>query len=192
MQEYFLFDPLDDYLQPRLQGVRRAAGRYRPIRPVKGRLPSKVLGLHLEADDDLLRLYDPTAKQWLLTPPEVHAACRKAQQETKEIIADTERLRRESEQLRLQTEEIRRRTKELRRQKEELLRQSGKLRSQTNELRRKLPPLPDDPAGFRLASAALADHNGRREAIPPRNRIIPEKVPDAPRPGYERWKEDAP
>jgi len=43
--EYFLFDPLGDYLQPALQGHRLRRGRYEPILPVKGRLPSKVLGI---------------------------------------------------------------------------------------------------------------------------------------------------
>jgi Uma2 family endonuclease len=108
VQEYFLFDPLDDYLQPRLQGLRLAPGRYRPIQPVKGRLPSKVLGLHLEADGELLRLYDPAAKRWLLTPPETRQELLRLQQELKDIKADTERLRREREQLRLQTEVLRR------------------------------------------------------------------------------------
>jgi hypothetical protein len=69
-----------------LQGFRLTKGGYRPIRPVKGRLPSKVLGLHLEPSGDLLRLYDPAAGRWLPTPPE----------QREEI----ERLRRELERLR--------------------------------------------------------------------------------------------
>jgi Uma2 family endonuclease len=73
VSEYFLFDPFEEYLHPRLQGYRLASGQYRAIRPVKGRLPSKVLGLHLEADGDLLRLYDPSADRWLPIPPEVEA-----------------------------------------------------------------------------------------------------------------------
>ena len=86
VSEYFLFDPFEEYLRPRLQGYRLAKRAYRPIRPVKGRLPSKVLGLHLEPSGGLLRLYDPAAGRWLPTPPE-----RKA---------DNERLRREIEELR--------------------------------------------------------------------------------------------
>jgi Uma2 family endonuclease len=93
VKEYFLFDPLRDYLVPPLQGLRLASGRYRPIRRVKGRLPSKVLGLHLEADGDLLRLYDPAAGRRLPIPPEVLEASKRAE-------AEVERLRRESEELR--------------------------------------------------------------------------------------------
>ena len=82
---------------------------------MNGRLPSKVLGLHLEADGDLLRLYDPAAKQWLLTPPETRQELLRLQQETKDIKADTRRLRRKRAQLRLQKEDLRRENEELRR-----------------------------------------------------------------------------
>jgi Uma2 family endonuclease len=65
--EYFLFDPRGDYLEPQLQGYRLTKGRYTPIRATKGRLPSKVAGVHLEVDGDQLRLYDPAAAAWLLS-----------------------------------------------------------------------------------------------------------------------------
>jgi Uma2 family endonuclease len=64
--EYFLFDPLDEYLDPVLQGHRLVEGEYRPIEPVDGRLPSDVLGLHLEADGIFVRLFDPAAGRRLL------------------------------------------------------------------------------------------------------------------------------
>ncbi len=60
---------------------------------MKGRLSSKMLGLHLEADGELLRLYDPTARRWLPTPPEVLEA-------NKRVEAENERLRREIDELR--------------------------------------------------------------------------------------------
>src|SRR4051794_20843308 len=47
VREYFLFDPEEDYLAPSLQGYRLVGRRYVRIRPVAGRLPSEVLGLHL-------------------------------------------------------------------------------------------------------------------------------------------------
>ena len=72
--EYFLFDPYEEYLHPPLQGFRLNRGGYRPIKPVGGRLPSKVIGLHLEAAGELFRLYDPSAARWLPTPPEVAEA----------------------------------------------------------------------------------------------------------------------
>jgi Uma2 family endonuclease len=93
VSEYFLFDPFEEYLHPPLQGYRLQRGNYRPIKPVSGRLPSKVLGLHLEAVGKLLRLYDPSADRWLPTPPEVAEAQQRAE-------AEVERLRRENEELR--------------------------------------------------------------------------------------------
>src|SRR5262249_8727790 len=40
VQEYFLFDPLQDHLKPPFQGYRLAGGQYVPIDPIGGRLPS--------------------------------------------------------------------------------------------------------------------------------------------------------
>ncbi len=100
MSEYFLFDPFEEYLHPRLQGYRLAKGAYRPIRAVKGRLPSKVLGLHLEADGELLRLYDPAGRRRLPTPPEVVEAQKREAMARQEAEAEVERLRRELEELR--------------------------------------------------------------------------------------------
>jgi Uma2 family endonuclease len=90
VKEYYLFDPLLDYLNPPLQGFRLRAGQYRSIRPVNGRLPSRVTGLHLERDGDQLRLWDPRTGLWLPTP----------QERTEQAEAEVKRLRREIEQLR--------------------------------------------------------------------------------------------
>jgi Uma2 family endonuclease len=83
VKEYCLFDPFEDYLDPPMQGYRLRNGVYVPIRPVHGRLPSRVVGLHLERAGSDLRLWNPTTGQWLLTPQE-----------------EIERLRREVEELR--------------------------------------------------------------------------------------------
>jgi Uma2 family endonuclease len=88
--EYFLFDPKGDYLKPQLRGYRLDAGEYVPIEPVGGRLPSDVLGLHLEQHGSDLKLYDPATGQWLFSPEEQVARAE----------AEVERLRREIEALR--------------------------------------------------------------------------------------------
>jgi len=64
--EYFLFDPLDEYLDPVLQGYRLVNGEYQAIEPVNGRLPSEVLGLHLQADGIFVRLFNPATGERLL------------------------------------------------------------------------------------------------------------------------------
>ena len=70
--EYFLFDPRSEYLDPALQGYRLSRGRYEPIEPAGGRLPSVELGLQLESEGSRLRFYDRAAQRWLPTPQEAH------------------------------------------------------------------------------------------------------------------------
>ncbi|HEV2948425.1 MAG TPA: Uma2 family endonuclease [Gemmataceae bacterium] len=83
--EYFLFDPLGDYLKPPLQGFRLQDGKYEPIAPIKNRLPSQMLRLHMERDGENLRLYDPKSGRWLPTPAE----------ERQELRHEVEELRRQ-------------------------------------------------------------------------------------------------
>src|SRR5262249_44151133 len=95
VKEYFLFDPLGDYLKPSLQGFRLRQEQYRPIPAVDGRLPSQVLGLELERDGKQLRLYDPATGRWLPTP----------QERTEQAEVENERLRRELAALRARLNE---------------------------------------------------------------------------------------
>ncbi len=95
--EYFLFDPRSEYLNPALQGHRLRRGRYVPIAPAAGRLPSKELGLHLEADGSRLRFYDPASGRWLPTPQE---ACLEKDAALEQKDAELERLRQELAALR--------------------------------------------------------------------------------------------
>jgi Uma2 family endonuclease len=119
VKEYFLFDPYREYLEPPLQGFRRVSGQFRPIKPVDGRLPSKVLGLHLEPHGDLLRLYDPATGRWLPTPPEVLAA---KNEEEAARLREAEARRQEAEARRKAEAEVERLQKEL----EQLRRELGK------------------------------------------------------------------
>jgi Uma2 family endonuclease len=57
--EYFIFDPLDEYLRPRLQGFRLGPNGYESLSPDDdGRLLSHELGLLLAPEGALLRLID--------------------------------------------------------------------------------------------------------------------------------------
>ncbi len=111
VKEYFLFDPKGDYLRPPMQGYTLQKGQYVPILVVEGRLPSKVLDLHLERAGTILRLYDPTTRQWLATPEEetdralnraqqAEAARRRAENRAIQAEEEAERLGRELERLR--------------------------------------------------------------------------------------------
>ncbi len=118
VREYVLFDPRAEYLKPPLQGYRLAGGDYVPIEPVAGRLPSEVLGLHLERDGERLRLFDPATGQYLLTRLERRdAADRRAEdadrraedadRRAEEAVADRRRLAEENERLRREIEALR-------------------------------------------------------------------------------------
>lgn len=102
--EYFLFDPYGEYLVPPLKGYRLIRRKYVPIEPVAGRLPSEVLGLHLEANGPVLRLYDPAAGRWLLTPAERIVEAERARQQAEtarqQVDVENRRLRRELDALR--------------------------------------------------------------------------------------------
>jgi len=93
--EYFQFDPTEDYLKPPLQGFRLVEGEYLPIQPVNGRLPSQVLGLHLERDGKELRLFDPVTGLRLLKQAE-RIEAEKRLREAAEAARDEERRLRES------------------------------------------------------------------------------------------------
>jgi Uma2 family endonuclease len=65
--EYFLFDPYSEKLATGLAGYRLVRGNYQEIKPAQGRLPSKILELHLENDRGNLRFFDPTNRHYLQT-----------------------------------------------------------------------------------------------------------------------------
>src|SRR4051794_18711575 len=121
--EYFQFDPTEDYLKPPLQGFRLVGGEYLRIEPVEGRLPSEVLGLHLERDGSELRLYDPVLGVRLLTPREQRDVQRREANEARARaeVARTraEEARTRAEEARLQAEEARARAEEQRVRAEE-------------------------------------------------------------------------
>jgi Uma2 family endonuclease len=73
VKEYFLFDPLREYLQPSLQGFRLTPdGEYLPITPGKaGELASEQLGLILRMEGDELRLCELESGESLLPPLEM-------------------------------------------------------------------------------------------------------------------------
>jgi Uma2 family endonuclease len=95
--EYFLFDPYEDYLRPPFQGYRLVEGQYVPIEPVEGRLPSAVLGLHLERDGTELRLYDPAAGRRLPTRQEALRQQEEALRQQEEALQEREAIIREQD-----------------------------------------------------------------------------------------------
>jgi Uma2 family endonuclease len=103
--EYFIFDPLHEYLEPPLRGFRLEEGFYTPLKANRldsdeWELHSQVLGLTLRSLGDQLRLYDPQTGQMLRTLGEEAAAHRReaearrqAEQRLAELEAELARLR---------------------------------------------------------------------------------------------------
>jgi Uma2 family endonuclease len=100
VKEYYLFDPFAECLRPPFQGYRRVRGDYVPIKPVRDRLPSRVLGLHLENGGDVLRFWDPATQQYLLTPEELQIERAREAEARRRAEAEVERLRCELDELR--------------------------------------------------------------------------------------------
>jgi Uma2 family endonuclease len=91
--EYFIFDPLDEYLSPRLQGFRLGSQGYETLAcDGDGRLASQELGLSFQAEEGLLRAFDLQTGAVLPSLDELDEQ------------ADTERLRAEAESRRADAE----------------------------------------------------------------------------------------
>jgi Uma2 family endonuclease len=77
VQEYFLYDPLGEYLRPPLQGYRLQQGEYERMLPGdQGQLVSQTLSLELRQQDGQLLVVNPATGERLLTPAEAHTARR--------------------------------------------------------------------------------------------------------------------
>jgi Uma2 family endonuclease len=96
VEEYFLFDPLDEYLSPRLQGFRLTQGQYRRLEPeADGSLTSAVTGLRLQVEGSRLRLIDLATGKHLLRTDEEADARRAAEARADAAEEEIARLRRE-------------------------------------------------------------------------------------------------
>jgi Uma2 family endonuclease len=71
IEEYVLFDPYGDYLEPSLQGYRLESSWYVPVSlETDGSLLSRTAGLLLRTEGERLRLVDPVTGRPLLWPEE--------------------------------------------------------------------------------------------------------------------------
>jgi Uma2 family endonuclease len=120
VQEYFVYDPLGEYLRPPLQGYRLQEGEYQrlPAGSV-GELNSHALGLELRVEEGQLRVVNPATGERLLTPAEalearraevaarqVEAAARQAEAAARQA-AEARAAQAEAELVRLRAELVR-------------------------------------------------------------------------------------
>lgn len=94
VEEYFLFDPLGEYLRPRLQGFRLEGDGYQPLpQRVDGSLESRTTGLILKPEGPQLRLRDRETGELLLTATEEAEARRAAEERIRLLEEELKRLR---------------------------------------------------------------------------------------------------
>ena len=126
VQEYFLYDPLGEYLRPPLQGYRLQQGEYERVLPGdQGQLVSQALSLELRLQDGQLQIVNPATGERLLTPAEAHAA-RRTEAEARQVEAaarQAEAAARQAAEARAALAEV-----ELKRLQEELARLQGETR----------------------------------------------------------------
>ena len=102
VQEYFVYDPLGEYLRPALQGYRLEEGDYQRLHPTSvGHLVSQVLSLELHLEDRHLRLYTITTGERLLT----HEEAQDERQSAQAQVAQAEARAVEAEERAAQAEE---------------------------------------------------------------------------------------
>ena len=115
VKEYFLFDPIGEYLQPRLRGFQLVDGVYVPLTSVQSdRLSSGELGLDLAIDRHLLRVIDPKTERRLPTGEEyqeelklARSEARKAKQAAKVAESEAEIQRRRTAELEAEVARLR-------------------------------------------------------------------------------------
>jgi len=101
VREYFLYDPLAEYLEPPLQGFLLVKGEYERIDPdADGALFSRALGLKLRIEDNRLRLMNAATGERLLRPAEVREQARAAEQRLADVETELARVRAELARLR--------------------------------------------------------------------------------------------
>ena len=98
VREYFLFDPLREYLKNRLLGFRLQEDEYEAIVPdAEGRLFSEELGVWLSPANEILRVIDPQTGQVV---PSLEEAMFQAAQEAQRAEQEAQRAERLAAQLR--------------------------------------------------------------------------------------------
>lgn len=84
--EYFIYDPYQEYLKPPLQGYRLERDNYTLVgADAQGKLHSRVLDLDLQIVQGDLRLFDPRASKFLLTPLEAQVEVERLREELKRL-----------------------------------------------------------------------------------------------------------
>lgn len=97
VREYFLFDPLNDYLPEQLMGFRLVAGDYQAMElEDDGGLTSKELGLRFVPEGDQLAVFDAATGKRVLSLEESHEHSEFLAEQLESLQARTDLLQKES------------------------------------------------------------------------------------------------
>lgn len=93
--EYFIYDPLSEWLTPSLALYRLDGGEYVRVEAGTDRLTSRVTGLEFGLAEGRLRVFDPATGTMLPTPHEEAKARREAEARAEHLAQEVGRLRRQ-------------------------------------------------------------------------------------------------
>ena len=95
VHEYFLFDPLHEYLDQPFEGYRLMGQEYVPMEAASaGGLVSEELGLRMLPEGGHLRVYDVKNGERILAPQEWYDVARKAEEQARKEMARAEKAER--------------------------------------------------------------------------------------------------
>jgi Uma2 family endonuclease len=101
VREYFLFDPLHEYLERQLMGYRLVGGKYEPLTPDGGGgLVSEELGVRLVAEEAQLGIFRLDTGERVPTPPQAYQLLEETVRRAKKAERRAKKLERELERLR--------------------------------------------------------------------------------------------
>jgi Uma2 family endonuclease len=134
VKEYFLFDPEDLSIDPRMQGFRLRDGQYVALAPdADGRLISQELAMLLDAEDTLLRLIDTRTGRRLMTFDELFELADEAERKVLQAQRQAEQAQQAAERKVLQAQrQAERKVRQAQRQTEQAHR-ATELATQTAE-----------------------------------------------------------
>jgi flagellar biosynthesis GTPase FlhF len=136
VREYFLFDPLNEYLPRPLIGYRLIGGKYEELVPaIDGGVLSAELGMRLVPQGEELALFLFRTGQRILPPP---LALEQEQRRVEELLRHAEQERRRVEEAEKQAVEARRQTEAERQRTQEAEQQATEARRQAEAERRRV------------------------------------------------------
>jgi Uma2 family endonuclease len=148
--EYFLYDPLGDWLKPPLHGFRLRGGVYEPITPEKdGSIVSQELGVRFVLENGDLAMYDAATGEPLYSEAE-WAEVQRQRAEEEHQRAEQERER--AEQERERAEEQSRRVQEERQRAEDERRRADEAEHQLQDAANVRKALEQELARLRASS----------------------------------------